>query len=102
MTNEEESSERLRDPVHITLITCCVFGVLPWVRVQGSALQSVQGSKVHNLRMYLSFRLTWLCALCVSEKNKSYTDMPLWCYTEIGLGLVWMGWGMVLMGWSEV
>ena len=23
--NEEESSERLRDPVHVTLITCCVF-----------------------------------------------------------------------------
>ena len=25
MTDEEESSERLRDPVHVTLITCCVF-----------------------------------------------------------------------------
>ena len=25
VTDEEESSERLRDPVHITLITCCVF-----------------------------------------------------------------------------
>ena len=28
MTDEEESSERLRDPVHIMLITCCVFGFL--------------------------------------------------------------------------
>ena len=25
MTDEEESSVRLRDPVHVTLITCCVF-----------------------------------------------------------------------------
>ena len=25
MTDEEESSERLRDPVHVMLITCCVF-----------------------------------------------------------------------------
>ena len=25
MTDEEESSERLRDLVHVTLITCCVF-----------------------------------------------------------------------------
>ena len=25
MTDEEESSKRLRDPVHVTLITCCIF-----------------------------------------------------------------------------
>ena len=25
MTDEEESYRRLRDPVHVTLITCCVF-----------------------------------------------------------------------------
>ena len=28
MTDEEESSERLRDPVHVTLITCCVIKML--------------------------------------------------------------------------
>ena len=26
MADEEESSERLRDPVHVMLVTCCVFG----------------------------------------------------------------------------
>ena len=27
-TDEEESYRRLRDPVHVTLITCCVFGIV--------------------------------------------------------------------------
>ena len=36
VTDEEESSERLRDPVHVTLITCCVFvrkQRMSWIQV---------------------------------------------------------------------
>ena len=31
VTDEEESSKRFRDPVHVTLITCCVFDTLSTV-----------------------------------------------------------------------
>ena len=68
VTDEEESSERLRDPVHVTLITCCVFVIV----IVNTSFISIMTSVLHG---------RYLCWFA------GFPDQPLFPLTLMGSAL---------------